>query len=176
MMKISRYTFLIENRCEYYVYNTLSNSLIETDKEAYTILKNLQDSNEELSNPDDFEESFRNVMIDNQIFTENDEDDYLLFKSNIMQLRTQRESMHLTLAPTMNCCFNCHYCFEKVKGGKAMSEAVMDAIVKYVVAHKDLQSLRVTWFGGEPLMAVASIGTKNLSALFLIISSTVPIL
>ena len=32
-----------------------------------------------------------------------------------------------------------------------MSESVMDSIVKYVSVHKELKSLRVTWFGGEPL-------------------------
>ncbi len=167
-MRISRYAFPIENRGEYYIYSTLSNSLIEIDNEAYIFLKNLRDSKEEFPNMDALDESFRSVMIENKILTDSDEDDYLLFKSQIMQLRAQRESMHLTLAPTMDCCFHCHYCFEKVKGGEPMPETVMDAIVKYVSAHKDLQSLRVTWFGGEPLMAVDGIETmyeKLVSAL-----------
>ncbi len=158
-MRISRYAFLIKDQDDYYAYSTLSNSLLDIDKEAYNFLKSIQNSNGKLSEPDDLDETFRKVMIENKILTDSDEDDYLLFKSQIMQLRAQRESMHLTLAPTMDCCFNCHYCFEKVKGGDAMSESVMDAIVKYVSAHKELKSLRVTWFGGEPLMAVDSIWT-----------------
>ena len=150
-MRISRYAFLIEDQNDYYAYSTLSNSLPDIDKEAFIFLKGIQNGNRELPAPDNLEEPFRSIMIENKILTENDEDDYLLFKSNIMQLRAQRESMHLTLAPTMDCCFNCHYCFEKVKGGDTMSESVMDSIVKYVSVHKELKSLRVTWFGGEPL-------------------------
>ena len=95
-MRISRYAFLIEDQNDYYAYSTLSNSLLNIDKEAFIFLKGIQNGN-------------------------------------------------------MDCCFNCHYCFEKVKGGDTMSESVMDSIVKYVSVHKELKSLRVTWFGGEPL-------------------------
>ena len=38
-MKISKYTFMFdENGQEYYVYNTLSNALMEIDKESYSLL------------------------------------------------------------------------------------------------------------------------------------------
>ena len=43
-MKISNYTFLFkfDNRC--YIYNSLSNALIETDSEGYSILSELEKS------------------------------------------------------------------------------------------------------------------------------------
>lgn len=34
-----------------------------------------------------------------------------------------------------------------------MSEQVMDAIIKYISKCDKLKSLKITWFGGEPLMA-----------------------
>lgn len=72
-------------------------------------------------------------------------------------MRTQRQSMHLTLAPTMDCCFNCHYCFEEYKKKGVMSSVIMDNIVKYVSNKKELKKIQLTWFGGEPLMAINQI-------------------
>lgn len=41
-MRISRYAFLIEDRDGYYAYSTLSNSLLDIDKEAFIFLKGIQ--------------------------------------------------------------------------------------------------------------------------------------
>lgn len=35
-----------------------------------------------------------------------------------------------------------------------MSEDIMDSIVNYIMHKKGLENIRITWFGGEPLMAV----------------------
>lgn len=154
-MRISKYTFLFDiNAKEFYAYNTLTNALIEIDEESYFFLR--------VNKGLDFGEScvdeeLREALLQNGILTENDEDDYLKYKAYIMRLRTQRNSMHLTIAPTMDCCFRCHYCFEKYKEKIYMSHDVMDAIVKYISSFKDLNNINITWFGGEPLMAVSEI-------------------
>jgi len=68
-----------------------------------------------------------------------------------------RYSPHLTIAPTMDCNFGCAYCFEShTRGG--MPGPVQDGLVSFVEdllgdAGADPQ-LSVTWFGGEPLMAM----------------------
>lgn len=72
-----------------------------------------------------------------------------------MGMRGERDSMALTIAPTMDCCFNCHYCFEKAKQPTYMSEDVMKGITKYIGAIDNIKRLNLTWFGGEPLMAVS---------------------
>lgn len=68
-----------------------------------------------------------------------------------------RYSPHLTIAPTMDCNFGCNYCFEAhVKG--AMAEHVQDDLVRFtrglLEAAGPQPRLSVTWFGGEPLMAM----------------------
>ncbi len=152
-MTLSKYTFLfdVEGK-EYYCYNTLSNALLEIDEETYDLLQ----SNKSLS-ATDLDDDLWEALRANNILTDSDEDDFLKYKAAIARLRNQRTSMHLTLAPTMDCCFRCHYCFEKYKEPKYMTPEVMDAIVKYVASCSELEHIKITWFGGEPLMAIPQI-------------------
>lgn len=154
-MKISKYTFMFdENGQEYYVYNTLSNALMEIDKESYSLL--FESRNTQKLSTADFDEDLWEALCIN-IISDNDTDDYLKYKASITNIRKQRTGMHLTLAPTMDCCFRCHYCFEKYKEKKYMTPEIMDQIIKYVTSYPELKNIKITWFGGEPLMAVPQI-------------------
>lgn len=113
-MKISKYTFLFDcKNSEFYIYNTLSNALVELDKSSYEYLSNLKDS-KEISQKELDPELYK-VLVTKKFITENDQDDFLLYKSVITLQRSSKSMMHLTIAPTMDCCFKCNYCFEKYK-------------------------------------------------------------
>ena len=61
----------------------------------------------------------------------------------------------LVNCPTMGCNFDCPYCFENHYAGK-MNANVQDDVVALAVRMVEAnaaESLRVTWFGGEPLLA-----------------------
>ena len=156
-MKISKYTFLVndQNR-EFYIYNSLSNALVELDENSYGLLSKTQNSHSEISRSD-FDSELWEVLETKKFITENDIDDYLFYKSVITQQRANVSSMHLTVAPTMNCCFSCHYCFEKYKEPGKMSPEVMDSLIKYLNSLDSKPDITVTWFGGEPLMAIEQI-------------------
>jgi uncharacterized protein len=151
-LKVSRYTFPIEKDNRFYLYNTMSNSLLEVDKELYMLLYHHKTNNDyfKYNTEDDVILS----LMDAKYITENDEDEFLIYKSVISSLRNERHCAILTIAPTMDCCFNCYYCFEKSKRPVYMSEDVMNGITKYVGNIENLKILKLTWFGGEPLMAV----------------------
>ncbi len=153
-MKVSKYTFLfnLENK-EFYTYNTLSNSLIELDEPSYSYLDRAKNSKSDIT-VTDLDSELYEVLEAKKIITENEQDDFLIYKSVITAQRTDRSNMHVTIAPTMNCCFSCHYCFEKYKQEGVMSEEVMDSIVKYMNLLESKPEFSLTWFGGEPLMAI----------------------
>ncbi len=60
----------------------------------------------------------------------------------------------LSICPTMGCNFDCPYCFESHRAGK-MSEKVradVAALAGRMLAVSHAGQLRITWFGGEPLL------------------------
>ena len=62
----------------------------------------------------------------------------------------------LTICPTLACNFDCSYCFEKKRSGKMTAE-VQNQVVSFaetmLMAFRP-ESLGITWFGGEPLLAL----------------------
>lgn len=128
---------------------------MEIDKESYSLL--FESRNTQKLSTADFDEDLWEALCINNIISDNDTDDYLKYKASITNIRKQRTGMHLTLAPTMDCCFRCHYCFEKYKEKKYMTPEIMDQIIKYVTSYPELKNIKITWFGGEPLMAVPQI-------------------
>jgi len=154
-MKLSKYTFLFPAEEEHYIYNTLSNALLSIDQDSYNIL---QKSRIEKSTVEenDIDKELYAILDEKRFITEDDKDEFLMYKSMIHLQRSSNKFMHLTIAPTMDCNFSCHYCFEK-KEKKYITSEVIDSLIKYIGQQKDLYSIFLTWFGGEPLMALDKI-------------------
>lgn len=151
-MKLSKYTFLFPVEEEYYIYNTLSNALIKIDSDSYSILQQARSEKSEIKNTC-IDKDLYEILEKNQFITEEEKDDFLAYKSIIDSQRNDTHFMHLTIAPTMDCNFSCHYCFEKKEKTYITSE-IIDSLIHYIEQQKDLSSISLTWFGGEPLMAI----------------------
>ena len=66
----------------------------------------------------------------------------------------KNDRLHLTLLPTKQCNFRCKYCYEDFQGGR-MSQGVIDSLAHLVRRQAaNLRTLSISWFGGEPLMAL----------------------
>lgn len=62
--------------------------------------------------------------------------------------------LNLIIFPTEKCNFRCSYCYEDFKIGK-MKRPVIDGIKKLITSRShSLEILEISWFGGEPLLAV----------------------
>lgn len=74
-------------------------------------------------------------------------------------------NLHITILPTEQCNFRCKYCYESFSDG-IMSDEVQNRLILYVQKSiSKYNSMSVSWFGGEPLLAFSVI--KNLSNAFL---------
>lgn len=81
-------------------------------------------------------------------------DELTYMESRYKQSRENRGHLSLTIAPTVNCNFRCVYCYQ-MHPNKKMSQEVQDALVERVrQATEEKRNISVTWFGGEPLLAL----------------------
>ena len=66
------------------------------------------------------------------------------------------QSVRLTIATTMQCNYRCKYCFEMNKQRTPMTDETLKDIIAYIRneidRNQNLKTLRIKWFGGEPLM------------------------
>lgn len=149
-MKWSRYNYLFEGEGKYFIYNSLSNSFIELEHDIFKELKMCKENNEmKISDA-----KLKEQLIRMKIFVDDDRDELNKIKYKVQKKRFSDNFLNLTINPTLNCNFACPYCFEGNEHPNiSMSDKVEDEIIDYIKKHKNAKSLRVTWFGGEPLLA-----------------------
>ncbi len=77
---------------------------------------------------------------------------------NYMKAKKDDSFLDLTIVVSRNCQLRCSYCFEGVKEKHNITQDTIQKIKQFISSKAGtLQSLRVTWFGGEPLMHMSSI-------------------
>lgn len=121
-------------------FNSLSGSLVLLEKTEYEVTSNI-------------EEKLKLGIIVPEDSNEREE-------WNIKYQKAKRDDslLDLTIVVSRNCQLRCSYCFEGVKENRSMTSDTIQKIKSYVASKAGrLKLLRVTWFGGEPLMHMASI-------------------
>lgn len=68
---------------DFFIYNTLSNCLIEIDKDSYTLL-NIAQSSKLPIDTNKLDVELRKILIDNRIIVENDFDSFLLYNLSFL--------------------------------------------------------------------------------------------
>lgn len=151
-MRTSKYTFLFTIEECSYLYSTLTNSLVEVDD---AVLEELRCARRESRNIDEsiFDEDTIKVLIDKRFVAENDFDEFLSYKRNIVSRRSSDGELNITIAPTMDCNYSCHYCFEE-RRDSYMTDEVQESIVRFVRKQDHTNQVKIQWFGGEPLLAI----------------------
>ena len=149
--KYSRYNVRFTWGNRQYLWNTLTDALIELDMdEAYYI----DTSSEPVINDPNFNSLYRNGCI---LPFEYDELGKVLYEEKAVMMEREPKTLQYTIAPGLGCNYDCIYCFEKGnRNSKYMDEKTLEAVSNYIISatehNKNLQNIRVTWFGGEPLL------------------------
>lgn len=159
----SKYTYQFESEGKYYIYNSLSNSLAEIDKELYNDIKKSRENHCFNFHEQETEKMLKNMKV----LVENDMDEINKIKYLNLLKRNKNRCLILTINPTLACNFKCPYCFEEEHPNIYMSEKVENDIINFIKSNNKVKSVRVTWFGGEPLLAFDRISnlTKKIQAL-----------
>lgn len=147
------------------LYNPLYKSIAkvnQSDDERITGLL----SNEQVVCTDGSDE-FINRLVNKGYLVPEKFDESLMVR-RVISDTINRPLLELCMITTQQCNFRCSYCFENVADAPkgTMSAEVQDAIVDYVKKHiTQYSGLEVSWFGGEPLMAMPVI--RRLSKLLI---------
>ena len=145
----SRYNFLFQEAERFYMYNSLSNSFSELDRDTYAyITQKIKNNNVCIA-----DEELKSSLVQLKILTNSDEDSLLRLKYKALLRRFNNSQLALTINPTLDCNFSCPYCFEDKHPQKYMTDQVEDDIINFIKKHEGAQGMSVTWFGGEPLLA-----------------------
>ena len=126
---------------------------MEINKELYHQLQSCQTENTAVENLKEQEKSMlcqRAIIVGPQ-----GDDDFLLEHQYLTdKYSLSKQSLGLTIAPTLGCNFACPYCFEEHKRKINMNEETEDAVIAFIKLHSEAQKLNLTWYGGEPLLCV----------------------
>lgn len=164
-MKESNYNFFVPyEKGSVLAYNAMTNALAVITKEDWKQVEAYR-SGREAEQPMD-ETLLQQLKYGGFWLDENvDELGVLRYRQN--RARYGTDSLHLTILPTYGCNFRCVYCFETAQAdGRKMETRVQEEIVALVTSRQDaIRQLSVTWYGGEPMLAMDVIG--ELSARFL---------
>lgn len=155
-MKLSQYCFLLSNQRGYFLFSTLFFSIIKVDQPVYQILSECKKRNSTV-NIASLGRELYSILKDNGFLCNSFKEEYATLQQRCINARTDDKDLHLTIVPTMTCCFSCPYCFERHKRGGIISSDVMVAVLNYI-KNRNPESLHITWFGGEPLLAIKRIG------------------
>ncbi|MBL7203352.1 MAG: radical SAM protein [Desulfobacteraceae bacterium] len=156
----SRYNNLFRSdRFGPFVYNALSNTLIELDERHYEMLKGLDRGNDNTSivlNDSDFNGLLREKLV---LVEPGEEEEQLLAQQHRRQAACFDSSgLGLTICPTLRCNFRCPYCFESSQADvKTMSQKTQERLLDWIKQYKNIKNLDVSWYGGEPLLAFEAI-------------------
>jgi len=100
-------------------------------------------------NPKDYSSTLYRLGM----LVDEDFDELSAFEKHYIEAKRDMSYIDLTVLTTKRCQFGCIYCFEGGKSNKSLTTKTMDDVMNFLFLHTDVcRKLRVTWFGGEPLL------------------------
>lgn len=155
-MKASYYNFIYPlpgDGKQKVVYNSRTNAMALLDELEAEYLQGNETAITSLN------DSTIREMKENGFLVGNDVVEIELIRENMFRCRYSDRQLGLTIAPTLDCNFRCIYCYEKeCEKGVVMSQDTCNKLVDFVQQYaKSIDGLTITWYGGEPLLAIGVI-------------------
>ncbi len=148
--RLMKYLLRVEVEDGVLLHNVVTRQLILLTKEEAESLSNLPANPTELMQeliadhflvPEDFDE-YRSV---NQL-------------RKIYQSRSTGNAInHYVILPTTFCNAHCFYCYESDYPHVQMTAETADKLINYIDEHRRDKKVKLSWFGGEPLVGMARI-------------------
>mgnify|MGYP000944165453 CR=1 FL=1 len=148
MLKLSKYSELINSKNEVIIFNTYNGSRSRLfDKKFIEIAQRLKKG--EILSDNEVDSNFAKLYcVDSNV----NEVEKIIEK--YYKVVKDRTTLSIIVYPTMECNFKCVYCYENSKKTK-LSEDNYDNLYKSILKYcidNNTKAVRIDWFGGEPLL------------------------
>ncbi len=130
------------------IYNTRSGAFVAIENEMPEFVEEMLDAPNEFP-PD---EKLLLDLIEGGFIVHNAIDEFSEVLGSF-QKGIESNDLVITILPAETCNFRCPYCYEKLRD-QVMPPSVQEDIIAFV-GHlsKDIKSLHIAWYGGEPTLA-----------------------
>ncbi|MDR1542884.1 MAG: radical SAM protein [Prevotellaceae bacterium] len=149
--KTSNYNYLIDYNNKKLLFNGITGAGFCMSLDEYELLFPLLSDLSQFK--ENYPEDFLRLKELGYIVDEDfDEITYLKYKNR--EAVFLNKDYRLVINPTLECTFNCWYCYEKHPIG-FMNADTIERVKNHLmlkIKNKEITSLNLSWFGGEPLM------------------------
>ena len=149
--KLSRYNAFYQSDEATFIWNTYSDALLKLNNIALKYIHSF-------SGNDDKSVEF-NLLKSNGFIIHEQIDEFGRICSHEKQTTYNLNASEISfvITPTMSCNYRCKYCFQTTSDkSKVMTPEIAIDVVKYICQqlenNKNAKELRISWFGGEPLL------------------------
>lgn len=159
-MKLSKYIYVsqplrdsdgnLNNKV--FIFSTRSSLSILITKDA---LEKLKARNFSAISPDLF-----NKLEKYKVLVPENEDEFAVILEENERMKSQSDVLSLTIQPTANCQFGCHYCGQEHVNHQMdgqVEEFCLNRIRNMLGTTPRYKKLAITWYGGEPLLGLSVI-------------------
>jgi uncharacterized protein len=147
-MRESRYNVWVDVDDTTHVFNGLSGQLVNLTSSQVLAFRSLVESGDLAG----LDEAFARRLVEARVLVRDELDEIALLNGRWLRNTRDPRRLGLTLVTSLGCNFDCPYCFED-KRPSIMSPEVQRNVLGLVTdSVGNLESLDVTWMGGEPLV------------------------
>ena len=145
-MKESKYNYFVPYKERIICFNAITTKIFSVSNEEFDLVKNfLTEPHKDFKYFDFFEK--HGFIVENDM---NEFDQFLLKNRSAVF----DNKFNLIINPTLQCNFDCWYCYEKNIIGHMSSDTVnnIKLLLENLIKEKKISGLKLNWFGGEPLL------------------------
>lgn len=149
-MKKSKYSVSFPYKGAYILFNTRTQKLLILTKEFVSIFNDKEPNLIESFNPNFYKTLVKTGNIINKNLNE-----YQEIKCTLEKIDNDETMFHVIINPTLNCNFNCWYCYETHNKPMVMSLKILErtkAFLYKICTNNNFKTIKLSFFGGEPLL------------------------
>lgn len=162
-MEKSKYNLEVQYENGLIIYNTLSGAVIRLDSVHSKIYNNPLTWSL-------YADFVSNMKRGNFIVPDGIDEFELILNTSKLSRKESKTGVY-TIAPTLECNFRCPYCFEPSHQKNRMTDERAIAVSDYIkrdIESNNYEGVEVTWYGGEPLLALPIIESISLRIMNLV--------